>query len=111
MGSKNIIRGFMIGATTFTLGISLARWALSPKQVYVQEVDFNQDGVSDLVIEKRQGHKVPMYGVHEGEDTRYISASEMRKRNPESIIDYEAIESNLNNAKRNRFIPPQTPPR
>lgn len=95
MGShKYVVLAMLIsGAIT----ASIIDWARTPKQVYVQTEDFNQDGVPDLVIKQQQGHKIPMYGLkEEGGPIRYISGSEMIRRNPDSIVNYPAIESRLN---------------
>lgn len=104
MGHKEFatgLIGFAIGAFVFG---NLAKWALSPKQAYVQKADLNQDGVPDLIIEQRQGHKVPMYGIRkEGNkegNIMYVSALEMLKKNPKSIINYEKIEEELNKKKK-----------
>jgi hypothetical protein len=97
MAFKEYAISFVIGAGVFGIGTAhLGGWALSPKQAYVHEADLNQDGVPDLIIEQGQGFKVPMYGIREGENVRYISASEMMERNPDSIINYKTIESKLN---------------
>jgi hypothetical protein len=97
MGLKEYAIGFAIGAGVFGIGTAhLANWARAPKQAYVQEADLNQDGIPDLVIEQGQEHKVPMYGIREGENIRYISASEMMERNPDSVINYKTIEAKLN---------------
>jgi len=103
MGSKELSIGlvgcFAIGGLIFG---NLAKWALSPKQAYVQKADsdLNQDGVPDLIIEQREGYKVPMYGLREGENIMYVSASEMLKKNPNSVINYEKIERELNKKRK-----------
>lgn len=87
---------FIIGTGLFGIGGITTDFLFSPKQIYSQKVDLNQDGVSDLIIEQRRGHKIPMYGVEEGDKIKYLSASEMRKRNPDQTINYKIIESKLN---------------
>jgi hypothetical protein len=97
MGLKEYAVGFVIGAGIFGIGTAFcARHQLDPRQVIVQQQDFNQDGVADLVVEKGNGIKVPMYGIREGENIRYVTGDEMKKRNPDSITDYNTIVSKLN---------------
>lgn len=87
------IIGFAVGqAGANTVGIP----ARAPKEVLMQVGDLNNDGTNDLVIMQQRGHKVPMYGVREDTGVRYLSAKEMRKLNPNSKVDYESIESRLN---------------
>ncbi|MEK6886812.1 MAG: hypothetical protein AABW88_03190 [Nanoarchaeota archaeon] len=100
MGFKEYAIGFVIGAGVSMTGTAyLLTWALLPKQAYtltLQADDLNQDRIPDLVIEQGQAHKVPMYGIRDGKNIRYVSASEMMKRNPNSMINYKTIESKLN---------------
>ncbi len=97
MGFKEYVFSFTIGAGVFGIGAAyLAEYYFSPKEAIIQEADLNQDGIPDLVIEKVNGHKVPMYGIRERENIRYISASEMMEKNPDSIINYKTIDSKLN---------------
>jgi len=97
MGFREYALSFVIGVGVVGIGTAqLAKYAFSPKQAIIQKADLNQDGIPDLVMEKVNGTKVPMYGVKEGDEIIYVSASEMMKRNPDSIINYETIESKLN---------------
>lgn len=97
MELNKYIIGCVIGAGIFGFGTAFyALHCLAPRQVIVQQKDFNQDGVADLVVEQNRGYKVPMYGIREGDSIRYIGGDEMTKRNPDSIIDYKKIESELN---------------
>jgi hypothetical protein len=87
-------------AAGITIGAMYATKACNePKQAIVSKVDLNQDGVLDLIIEKETGYKVPMYGVKEGDSIRYVTAKEMMKLHPDSLIDYKIIESRLNKYK------------
>ena len=58
--------------------------------------DLNKDGTLDFVTTLYNGKKVPLFGVMEGENIVFYSASEMLERDPESIINYDNIESLLN---------------
>ncbi len=88
--------GLGIGVFAGMLGGGFAaNCTRTPQQANVG-ADLNLDGVPDLVIEQRQGHKVPMYGVKIGDDITYLSASKIVERNPNSVIDYDGIESRLN---------------
>jgi hypothetical protein len=97
MKLRNYAISFVIGGGIFGIGGAyLGKIGLDPKEVIVHGEDFNRDGVADLVVEQSGGHKFPMYGIDELESRIYISGDEMRKRNPDSMIDYEAIEYELN---------------
>ena len=84
--------GFVLGAI---MAFGVAEATFAPTQAIVRE-DLNQDGIYDLVIEEADGTKVPMYGIREGKRMMYFSASEMMKRDPNSVINYKTIESKLN---------------
>ena len=66
-----------------------------PKNAYCSQPDLNHDGIRDMMIELQEGHKIPLYGI-ETSGVIYVSADEMMRRNPNSIIDYETIEEQLN---------------
>ena len=70
---------------------------MTPKQINIQEIYYNHDGILDALIERGNGYKVPMYGVRgkTGKIT-YFSASVMEKRNPDSVVNYSKIEQLLN---------------
>ncbi len=94
---------FAIGLGTSGLGTYYTtNYLSSPKEIiFFQKndgntVDLNRDSVPDLIIEQTSGHWIPMFGVKDNGEIRYISAREMENLNPSSIIDYGAIESNLN---------------
>lgn len=60
--------------------------------------DLNQDGVADMVVNTGYG-KIPLYGESRDGGVIYLSAEEMKKLHPYSIIDYETIEDRLNRGK------------
>jgi hypothetical protein len=75
----------------------IAKRYFSPKQVIEQpKVDFNCDGIQDILVEQGNGNRIPMYGYNEGNVTIYVTASEMKKRNPSTKFDYESIEIDQN---------------
>ena len=60
--------------------------------------DLNKDGIPDLVLQQLGGYKTPLYGVRDASSpsVSYVSASEMKRRNPNSSTDYRTIEAKLN---------------
>ncbi len=67
-----------------------------PKIVSVSSAnDLNQDGVADMVVETGYG-KIPLYGEIRDGGTIYLSADEMKKLHPDTIVDYGKIEDMLN---------------
>lgn len=60
--------------------------------------DLNQDGISDVVIERNDGHKYPLFGLQEGDKLIYVPASEMEQRQKDAVVkvDYDRIEDLLN---------------
>jgi len=65
------------------------------KQTY-KTPDLNNDGKNDSIAERVNGRKSPYFGIEENGKTIYISKIEMKKRYPNSIINYDAIEARLN---------------
>ena len=59
-------------------------------------------GLKDLLIETEGWDKFPLYGVEESKGKIYLSGSEMIKKDPESIIDYDAILVKLNHFYKNK---------
>lgn len=94
------INSLLAGTIAFGLiATVMSRCAFAPKQVYVQEEDLNKDGITDLVIETKNKHKTPMYGIKEGDKIIYFSAEEIIKKNPNDVANYRTIESKLNSVR------------
>ncbi len=73
----------------------------TPEQINIQKVDYNHDGVPDMLIERKDGREVPMYGVRSRDGKiAYFSASVMEKENPNSVVNYSKIEKLLNEDKK-----------
>ena len=59
--------------------------------------DLNADSKLDLILESGQGHKTPLYAhVKNDGNIEYLSGYEMKKLDPNSIVDYKSIEDKLN---------------
>ncbi|MAG02563.1 hypothetical protein CMI42_04455 [Candidatus Pacearchaeota archaeon] len=83
--------GFLVGGIT----VGVISEFNPPKQVY-ETRDLNNDGIQDMVIEQSNGYKKPFFGIEESGKTTYITGSEVKKRNPDSILDYNSVEGILN---------------
>jgi len=92
-----LIGGFVLGGTLLLCNyISSSRIRdIVISKSYVDE-DFNKDGIADLVVEKENGYKLPLFGFIDGSDIVYVSAHKMKKRFPNAVTDYALIEKNLN---------------
>jgi len=99
----NLLMGFIMGVVGFYGSRLIIGGLEEPKQVYYlqgySQKDLNRDGIPDLIIELRGGRKIPMYGSKKGNNIEYISTSEMKERNPNSMIDYGKIEKMSNKRK------------
>ncbi|MFH1452310.1 MAG: hypothetical protein ABIF88_04000 [archaeon] len=112
MGFREYLTGFAVGfVSSAIVSFSLTNIA-SQQRTFVDvysnvskfdcEVtgDLNMDGVPDMVVEQKGRYKIPMYCVERdtelGREISYVSASVMQERNPGSVIDYRAIERQLN---------------
>ena len=95
---KNKIYGILGGlALLGTLGCNGCRE--EPKTAYAAG-DLNKDGVADIIVEAPAfgyyHNRIPLYGVEKDGSVIYVSADEIKKLYPESIIDYNRIEEMLN---------------
>ena len=74
-----------------------------PREIITLSRDFNHDGVSDAYVELKNGHKVPLYGIRDGngDNIKYVSAKEMKQISPMSDEYYDSIEFLLNNLPEN----------
>ena len=89
LGSAMLAAGMGI-----TLGVSYALSYDRPKEIYITEdLDYNE--IADLIIVQHDGYKVPFYGKERNGEIIYLSGAEMEK-NPNNIINYDAIEERLN---------------
>ncbi len=68
----------------------------APRTTYSAPEDLNRDGTPDTIAEQGNGHKVPLYGMREGQAIIYVSAAEITRRRPGIHPDYGAIENGLN---------------
>jgi len=84
--------GLSIGLIMVGTNGMRSRYANSPANVRMIS-DLNKDGIHDAYVEQNSGRKVPMFGTKDGE---YLSADEFKERNPDTIIDYDALEERLN---------------
>jgi len=68
----------------------------APRTTYSACMDLNGDGTPDMIAEQGNGHKVPLYGMREGQAIIYVSAAEITRRRPGIHPDYRGIENALN---------------
>lgn len=78
------------------LGGAIGAAYTKPKTAY-SVLDLNNDGIADFVFENGN-NKVPPFGVRDENKLIYVPASEMEKRQKDSVIkvDYDRIEELLN---------------
>lgn len=65
-----------------------------PKSGYITE-DLDNNGISDWIMVRQDGHKIPLYGVEKEGRVIYYTGTEMR-RWFRANVDYESIENRLN---------------
>lgn len=100
--------GFVIGTTLFGIvGTFCGNHYFAPKRIFSQHQDFNGDGFADVVIQQYRGYKIPMYGVLEGREIRYVTGKEMKKISPSLKVDYKKIESELNKKNLSQLFFPK----
>ena len=58
-------------------------------------VDLDKNGVTDWIILRRDGYKIPLYAVGDENKVSYYSGDEMKIRF-RSTLDYQSIEDRLN---------------
>ena len=96
--ATGLVAGIVTGGLVGIGGVLLESWVDSPKQMSAnsQIADFNYDKLPDMVLELNSGRKIPMYGTKKGTEIVYVRASEMIKRNPNSMIDYKSVAEFVN---------------
>lgn len=64
----------IVGATCLAIGLTggllIGTYLSSPKKAYTV-FDFNHDDTTDLVIEKKSGNEVRLYGSEFGDENNY----------------------------------------
>lgn len=92
----SVIYASSIGGILY-YGLDTIDKRITPKAVYTQHVgDLNKDGLDDIILRQVDDYQIPMYAIKSGSEIIYISGEEMKKRDPNSIIDYRAIRTKLN---------------
>lgn len=105
MGTGDYLFGVTIGMVSLMSAYNFTGHVpfnpTTPEQINIQKVDYNHDGVPDMLIERKDGREVPMYGVRSRDGKiAYFSASRMEKRDSDSVIDYSKIETMVNEGKK-----------
>ncbi|MEK6809170.1 MAG: hypothetical protein AABY40_00695, partial [Nanoarchaeota archaeon] len=67
----------------------------APEEFIILREDLNHDQVDDAYIRQENEHKVPMYGLRDGNTLSYKNAEDMKVIRRDDI-DYESIEDKLN---------------
>jgi len=84
------------GAGVVIIGYLIATLLQSkPAEIHLLEKDLNGDTIPDACVLRKDGHKVPMYGMRTLEGIKYVTGEEMSKR-PHDILDYQELEEKLN---------------
>jgi len=84
---------FLAGAgISFALTCVAVCYTSWPKKVYFEN-DFDQDGTKDIVVERIDGYKIPLYGVNK-EEKMYVTEEMLKTLNLKT--DYKEIEHKLN---------------
>src|SRR3989344_4669777 len=99
IGSRlsKIITLTIIGVS-LTTGYYFSKGINSTNKSYQSHYDLNNDSSqNDFILESIGGHKTPLYAhVKNDGNIEYLSGYEMKKLDPNSIVDYPSIEDKLN---------------
>lgn len=106
-GTKYMLKrlnDFIAGAITAGLIFAYVHYQTKPWQINSECGDLNKDRIPDRIIQLNSGYKIPMYGdnIEDGKVTNYLSANWTKAHGWSheydlgNIIDYKAIEKNVN---------------